>query len=251
MKKLGKNKLKHIFCMIMALLLMFGTFFNVAYAVETDVVSDTGCSHTWSTTMKVKKAATCQEEGIRAYYCTKCGAFDDSRTETIKKSDHKWEFDGNKISDCKTANSSIIEKCVNEGCTETRHVKITGHAYLYGTTTHTVTEPGKTTVTCKYCTYHDEVSGHIPDLTEATCTQDKKCVICGTVLEKAKGHSIGEEEFIGRPATLFESGVIYKVCQSCGEVVFEYNYDLTPFQKIIRLFISFFTYIFSFFNNIG
>ncbi len=162
------------------------------------VIESTTVPHTWSTTMKVKKAATCQEEGIRAYYCTKCGAFDDSRTETIKKTGHNWEFDGNKNSvSCESANAQIVEKCTNEGCTETRTVKLTKHTKLYKVFDPTCTEDGYTQVTCKYCStlnYKD------PDS-----------------IVKALGHN-ADKLVIEKEATCTENGIYKQVCSRCGEV---------------------------------
>ena len=60
----------------------------------------------------------------------------------------------------------------------------------------------------------EPTDGHVHDynLSEATCTEDKKCLICGYVAQVAKGH-----QYDGMAATAIDNEFHYKkVCIICG-----------------------------------
>ncbi len=211
-----------------------GAFFKAG-----DDIDSTTVPHTWSTTKKTKVEPTCQKLGKKGFYCTKCGAFKEDSLEDIPKTDHKWEFDGNKITNCKTANSQVVFKCANEGCTETKTVKVTDHTYLYKVKDPTCTEQGKTLVSCKYCNYTDETDfkdplGHNADklvvVKETTCTENgvykHVCSRCGEVDKittiAALGHDYTKEVITKDPscptADSTGKGEIEIRCSRCGDV---------------------------------
>ena len=189
-----------------------GAFFKAG-----KIIDSTTISHTWSTTMKTKTASTCMAQGIKAKYCTKCGAFIDAPNDGVKgvdwdylpKADHKWEFDGNKISNCETANSKIVFKCANEGCTATKTETVTKHTYLYKVVDPECTKDGYTLVTCKYCTALSEKKDTTPAL----------------------GHN-ADKLVVEKERTCTENGIYKQVCSRCGEVdkiatIAAYGHDYT------------------------
>ena len=163
-----------------------GAFFKAG-----SVIDSTTVPHTWSTTMKTKTPATCKKAGQKGYYCTKCGAFDESSLVPIPKTDHKWVFDGTKIETCDSANSQIGIKCETCGTKSVDNLKnptkgdwLEGkkHKYLYKVYDPTCTEKGYTHVSCKYCnavnydTDWKDALGHKPDKLDPvqprTCTEE-------------------------------------------------------------------------------
>ena len=181
-----------------------GAFFKAGEIIKSQTVP-----HTWSTTMKTKDEPTCQKVGHKGYYCTKCGAFKEDSLVEIPKSGHNWEFDGNQISNCKTANSNIVLKCTNEGCSATKTEKVTDHTYLYKVVDPTCTEEGYTLVTCKYCTAVNNKT-------------DKKAAL---------GHN-ADKLIVVKETTCTENGTYKHVCSRCGEVdkittIAAYGHDYT------------------------
>ena len=86
----------------------------------------------------------------------------------------------------------------------------------------TCTKEGYTSgVYCEYCgkwaSGHEKIPAKGHSLTEATCTEAKKCTVCGKVDGKALGHK--EEVIPAVPATYTEKGLTSgKKCTVCGVV---------------------------------
>ncbi len=115
-------------------------------------VTVTNCTHTWNSG-KVTKKATCLEEGVKTYTCTKCKA---TKTEAIAKTDHKWG--SSKVTTAATCGKDGVKTFTCSICKETKTQaipKTNKHTYnTTGTVTKapTATENGIFTLTCKNCT---------------------------------------------------------------------------------------------------
>lgn len=142
---------------------------------------------------RVKKNATCTEDGGYTYYCSDCGA----KTGSIKIRAKGHVFTDWVLDTEATATTDNIYKrtCRVCGVTETSTVK------------------------CEHTETKTETK-------EATCTEDgyvrKVCTACGFVVEseevKATGHKAGEWE-VSKAATETEKGLKVKKCTACGEVL--------------------------------
>lgn len=142
---------------------------------------------------RVKKNATCTEDGGYTYYCSDCGA----KTGSIKIRAKGHVFTDWVLDTEATATTDNIYKrtCRVCGVTETSTVK------------------------CEHAETKTETK-------EATCTEDgyvrKVCTACGFVVEseevKATGHKAGEWE-VSKAATETEKGLKVKKCTACGEVL--------------------------------
>ena len=142
---------------------------------------------------RVKKNATCTEDGGYTYYCSDCGA----KTGSIKIRAKGHVFTDWVLDSEATATSDSVYKrtCRVCGVTETSTVK------------------------CEHTETKTETK-------EATCTEDgyvrKVCTSCGFIVEseevKATGHKAGEWE-VSKAATETEKGLRVKKCTVCGEVL--------------------------------
>ena len=142
---------------------------------------------------RVKKNATCTEDGGYTYYCSDCGA----KTGSIKIRAKGHVFTDWVLDTEATATTDNIYKrtCRVCGVTETSTVK------------------------CEHTETKTETK-------EATCTEDgyvrKVCTACGFIVEseevKATGHKAGEWE-VSKAATETEKGLKVKKCTACGEVL--------------------------------
>lgn len=115
-------------------------------------VTVTKCTHTWNSG-KVTKKATCLEEGVKTYTCSKCKAI---KTEAIAKTDHKWG--SGKVTTAATCGKDGVKTFTCSICKETKTQvipKTNKHTYsTTGTVTKapTATDKGIFTLTCKNCT---------------------------------------------------------------------------------------------------
>ncbi len=173
--------------------------------------------HTWDDGV-VQTPATCTEDGVMLYTCTKCSA---TKTEPIKATGHEFgEWKTSKEATC-TEDGEESRSCTKCGATETRTVKATGHEFGEWKTSKeaTCTEDGEETRSCTKCgateTRTIKATGHKPVLKgakDATCTEkgytgDEVCAVCGETLKK------GEEiPAIGHD---FKDNV----CTKCGQKI--------------------------------
>ena len=173
--------------------------------------------HTWDGGV-VQTPATCTEDGVMLYTCTKCSA---TKTEPIKATGHEFgEWKTSKEATC-TEDGEETRSCTKCGTTETRTVKATGHEFGEWKTSKevTCTEDGEETRSCTKCgateTRTIKATGHKPvlkDAKDATCTEkgytgDEVCAVCGETLKK------GEE--------ILATGHDFKdnVCTKCGQKI--------------------------------
>jgi len=153
------------------------------------------CSHTWTTV--VTKNATCGSSGTYVTKCSKCGAGNPNGNGYIPATGkHTWKVTSTKNATC-TANGSKSYKCSVCGQTKTETINKLGHNYQQVITKNATCGTSGTYVSkCSRCgAGNANGNGTIPatgkhtwDRSAATCTAAKKCTVCGTVGEAAKGH---------------------------------------------------------------
>ena len=184
----------------------------------------------------VTKPATCTEEGVMTYSCTRCDK--ELRTEAIPKLDH-------------TEGTGVVTKpatCTEEGvmtyyCTvcetvvRTEAIPMIDHVEDAGVVTNpaTCTEEGVMTYTCTVChnvTRTEPIAklDHVEDAgvvtKPATCTEEGvrtySCTACGEVLRTEPipklEHVLGDWE-VETPATETEDGLEVQRCTLCGEII--------------------------------
>ena len=127
--------------------------------------------------------ATCYQEGKQLFACQRCGA---TRTETLP------------IAPDQHAGSTERKGAKEATCTETGQ---TGDLYCKGC--------GKLLETSAAIT----AKGHV--WRTATCTEPKKCEVCGATEGSALGH-LRDQGTILQAATCHSVGSVTYVCQRCG-----------------------------------
>ena len=177
-------------------------------------------------TRKITKKATCTEDGVITYTCTKCN---ESYTEKIPATGHKYNDVVTEASCDK--GGYTLHTCANCGDTyKDDFTAPTGHKY----TKTTVKQPscdtdGVSVYTCDTCgdSYSEVIKakGHIyaSEVTKkANCTDDGvityTCAICGdkyTEVIKAKGHNYSAE--VTKKANCTDDEVITYTCANCGD----------------------------------
>ncbi len=186
----------------------------------------------------VTKEATCTEEGVMTYYCTRCNK--ELRSEPIAKIDHV-EGTGvvTKEATCTEEGEMTYYCTVCENVVRTEPIAKIDHVEDAGTVTKeaTCTEEGVMTYTCTVCHNvtrtepiakidHVENAGVVTK--EATCTEEGvmtfSCSVCGEVLRTESipklDHVLGEWE-VEIPATETEDGLEVQRCTICGEIINE------------------------------
>ena len=143
-------------------------------------------NHTHSYTAKVTAEATCTKEGVRILSCV-CG---ESYTERIAKQPHSYKA------------TVVSPDCVNGGhtshscvvCGDTfvdTYTTALGHNYTEKVTPATCISIGQKKCTCSRC--GSSLTERLPkgdhSYTAATCTQAKRCSVCGKTEGAALGHS--------------------------------------------------------------
>ncbi len=195
--------------------------------VEQETVPAAGHDYSASVT----KEATCAEEGIETYTCTRCG---DSYTEAIPVKEHTPVTD-----------PAVTPTCVMHGKTEGSHcgvcgailahqedIPMTSHSYTPSVTKEpTCTEEGITTFSCDNCdaeyTTHIEKLDHTPVTDPAvapTCkaygmTEGSHCSVCEEVIVPQEEipmlpHDFAKSEITKEP-TCKEKGERTYSCNNC------------------------------------
>lgn len=149
----------------------------------------TECTHDY--TEAVTKEATCAEEGVKTFTCSKCG---DSYTEAIEKSDHSYTEAITKEATCAEEG---VKTYTCAGCGDSYTESIAKVAHNWKSATCTAPK------TCTSCgATEGSAAGH--NWKNATCTAPKTCTTCGATEGKKASHS-------------YTDGV----CSNCGQVDLE------------------------------
>ena len=138
--------------------------------------------HTWDDVV-VQTPATCTEDGVMLYTCTKCSA---TKTEPIKATGHEFgEWTVSKEATC-TEDGEETRSCTKCGTTETRTIKATGHKpVLKGAKDATCTEKGYTgDEVCAVCGETLKKGEEIPAIGHDF--KDNVCTKCGQKITNAK-----------------------------------------------------------------
>lgn len=195
----------------------------------TTEIPATGHSYTGSVT----KAATCTEEGVKTYTCSKCS---DSYTEVLPKLQHVYTKSDETAPTCTASGYTTYtcEKCgysYNEIGADAK-----GHTLEKTVINGSCTKDGSVVLSCKECDY--EVTVDVPALghdytkissTDATCaaaaTETYKCSRCdaeytvsvGDKLTGENAHTWGAWSVVIE-ATYTTLGCESKVCSVCGKL---------------------------------
>ncbi len=203
-------------------------------------------AHAWDGGV-VTKAATCTEEGVRTYTCTKtdgtCSCTADTKAsyeEKIPATGHTAKVEV-KEATCKEA-GYVKAVCQNENCPLSGRVideKVLpkkDHVEKVTVVEATCTTPGSRSYTCAVCgdtTKETETIPTVPhayeatgEIVEATCTSPKyekySCTYCGdeklVKIGEAAGHTVDESKTATEPATCTTAGSVSKYC-SCGQLL--------------------------------
>ncbi|MCR5523748.1 MAG: leucine-rich repeat domain-containing protein, partial [Clostridia bacterium] len=206
---------------------------------EGEVIPPTN-DHSWSSSLKVRKEATCGVAGEKAYQCTVCGIWREEGKQIIKATGNhiynKYQPVSGKCSD--SGGCSYKEVCSVCGKVNDNIKVSKEHSYIYTNHPATCTEQGYTHLECKYCGVTEDKdfkdplghdSGHYKVITAATCTEDGiqvlVCNRCGVeigereAIEK-KGHDLknGTWTTVKEP-TCTENGRKVYSCPNCKELV--------------------------------
>lgn len=181
-------------------------------------------------TRKITKKATCTEDGVITYTCTKCN---ESYTEKIPATGHKYNDVVTEASCDK--GGYTLHTCANCGDSyRDNFIAPTGHKYTKTTVKQASCETdGVNVYTCDTCgdSYNEVIKakGHVyaSEVTKkANCTDDGvityTCANCGdkyTEVIKAKGHNYSAE--VTKKATCDTDGVKTFTCADCGDVYTE------------------------------
>lgn len=149
----------------------------------------TECTHAY--TEAVTKEATCAEEGVKTFTCSKCG---DSYTEAIEKMDHSYTEAITKEATCAEEGVKTYT-CAGCGDSYTESIAKVAHSWKNATCT--------APKTCTSCgATEGSAAGH--KWKNATCTAPKTCTTCGATEGEKLAHS-------------YTDGV----CSGCGKVDLE------------------------------
>lgn len=165
-----------------------------------------GHTYTWVT----EKNPTCASDGYRNYKCTKCGNIANSAS-IPKVNSHSYNIGSATCSQSKV-------------CTVCGHVaqNATGHSYSWVTVSNpTCTSEGYREYRCSKCQIVQNSSSisrvsHSPNMSSATCTENKVCTMCGCTLQSKTGHNYTDQYYTKKP-TCTEGGAMLQKCSGCGD----------------------------------
>lgn len=160
--------------------------------------------HTWETEKRVILSATCGASGLKATYCSVCGAIDENSFETfMEESEHSWAEEEMLIAESCTGTGIYTKTCEVCNKTEYRFVDPTGHTWGAKTViAPTCMSKGYTVqrcTTCWFASYSEQLPIKENHLISTT-TLNPTCSTAGYVKEKC-AYNCGYEKTTPVPAT--------------------------------------------------
>ncbi len=193
--------------------------------------------HTWEDEKRVILDATCGTAGLKATYCSVCGAIDENSFETYtEESEHSWGEEVTLVEESCTGSGIYTKTCQVCNKTEYIFVEPSGHTWESKPTVvaPTCMSAGYTITRCTTCwfasfsTQTSVASNHLISTTtlDATCStagyvRETCAYNCGYSKETASPatgkHTIPEEWTTISEATCSNYGVKMKECSVCHQ----------------------------------
>ncbi len=160
--------------------------------------------HTWETTKRDIIDATCGTAGLKATYCSVCGAIDENSFETYtEESEHDWADEQQLVAESCTGTGIYTKTCNICNKTEYRFVEATGHTWGAKTVVApTCMSKGYTIqrcTTCWFASYSEQLPAKDSHLISTT-TLAPTCATAGYVKETC-AYNCGYEKITATPAT--------------------------------------------------
>lgn len=160
--------------------------------------------HTWETTKRKIIDATCGTAGLKATYCSVCGAIDENSFETYtEESEHDWADEQQLVAESCTGTGIYTKTCNICNKTEYRFVEATGHTWGAKTVVApTCMSKGYTIqrcTTCWFASYSEQLPAKDNHLISTT-TLAPTCATAGYVKETC-AYNCGYEKITATPAT--------------------------------------------------
>lgn len=185
-------------------------------------------AHVWNDG-ETTTEATCTEDGVKTYTCTKCGI---TKTETIAKLGHEHTSLVEKVDPTCTANGYVTYKCIrcDDKVTSIIEKNSDNHKFVSVTVDPTCLEDGYTVETCEYCglegtkTIHENTAlGHheVVNETKPDCTTAGSkityCDRCNIIIKTESSAALGHDENRTNitPATCEGTGKDHVTCSRC------------------------------------
>ncbi len=170
---------------------------------------EAACSHPsvgWVTAVQ----PTCASKGRRDYICQRCGTVFNS-ADLDKVPSHSFN----------RSSASCTEDKVCSVCGYVAQSR-TGHSMTWVTVSNpTCTSEGYRDYKCSKCGVVTNSASigrvsHSPNMSSASCTEDKRCTMCGCVLQSKTGHHYSDQYYTKAP-TCNAGGAMLQKCSGCGE----------------------------------
>jgi len=187
----------------------------------------------------ITKKATCLQSGIKTFTCKRC---QDSYTEVIPITDHKYQITENIPSTC-LEDGKIVKKCIFCSIIDEQVISSLGHDYVETERNEpTCIKQGEIINTCTRCldilTNYISPLGHDASLSivkDPACLTDGLkegiCNNCNELIQEiipAAGHNLSNEWVIEKKASLINTGLKFKNCAHCDYRIEE----IIPKQKV-------------------
>lgn len=168
------------------------------------VANDDTAGHTWEKTKRNIIDATCGTAGLKATYCSVCGAIDENSFETYtEESEHDWADEQPLVAESCTGTGIYTKTCNICNKTEYRFVEATGHTWGAKTVVApTCMSKGYTIqrcTTCWFASYSEQLPAKDSHLISTT-TLAPTCATAGYVKETC-AYNCGYEKITATPAT--------------------------------------------------
>lgn len=188
-------------------------------------LSESGLGHAFPAEGTPTKAATCTEDGVMTFSCTREGCTE-TKTEPIKALGHDFAQEGVVTKEATCTEAGVMSfPCTREGCKEARTEAIPANGHTFGSWKKAENESidGHKRI-CSVCK-EEETASHFYDVTvldPATCTESGKtrytCTVCNYTFDEdvpALGHSFRNWE-TEQARTFLRDETQTHTCWRCG-----------------------------------